>query len=57
MANKTMTTEQRLERIRTDLNRIQQTGLWPVAKVCEREGDYYFSIGFVSPFPPDKDSE
>lgn len=60
MANKTTETDsvkQRLKRIGAELSRIERTGLWPVYKVCEREGDHYFSIGIVSPFPPEDDSE
>jgi len=39
------------------LSRIQQTGLWPVYRVYERDGDGHFSIQIVSPFPPEEDSE
>ena len=47
---------ERFERIRADLERIQQAERWPKAEVYDREGDHHFSVRIEPTKVPRKDS-
>lgn len=46
------------ERIRADLERIQEAEQWPRAEIFDREGDHHFSVRIepVKPLVPSKES-